>query len=212
MNIKRCRLIVWGIMFLSLLGNIPVWGETTTDVLDYYPIKQGNRWTYQQIYLKKVQQKIELRVGMPEGGLLKLNYYTSQTPAEPTSYFMKSQFLAYTEYGLFLDNEMGYLGDATNYSPPLPLIMADMTPGSTWTWESEEQKRKETTKVLATEAVTIMGKTFDSIVIQTNGTQNYNEYSMKKWYVKHIGLVKQVSVDKGKTLTLELVDYIIKTL
>ena len=69
-------------------------------------------------------------------------------------------------------------------------------------------KMKETSKVLATEKVTVAAGTFETLLIQCQGIDDKGvAYDEKTWYAKGIGYVKDENLIEGKTYISELTEY-----
>ena len=86
-----------------------------------------------------------------------------------------------------------------------PLLIPKMSVGASWKWESADKKRRESSKVVGTEKVTVPAGTFETLVVQYEGVSDSGKaYLDKTWYAKGIGYVKDVMTIDGKATTLEL--------
>ncbi len=199
---KRTWLVIVTVLIaLSAVGGLIVLAANAGDAAVYFPLKPGNTWNYkltiggeQNIFLQKV------KVSNPENGNPKVIVYNNDTPYYYV-YYLEN------ERGLYKTRAMSPAG-IDEYKPNWLVLSYNMKVGSIWKWESEDHKMKESTKVIAIEKVTVSAGTFDTVLIQSEGVNGAGDsYSVKSWYAKNIGLVKDETTIKGTLQKSELVSY-----
>jgi hypothetical protein len=196
---------VWaGILLAAIvlsLGIYYAWAaEPGVDGAGYYPLKAGNKWAYKETFSDGAvihhQEDVfgdgqdTVRVVLARNG----------------AYFAEIHYRL-TDEGIFKTKVISAYG-VDDSKPVQKVLPARISAGYTWNWESENKKAKETAKVVGFEKVTVPAGTFDAVLVQyTGNAEDGTEYTDKTWFVKGIGYVKNVSVVKGETTTMELTDY-----
>jgi hypothetical protein len=196
---------VWAGVFLLVitlsLGIYYAWAaEPGNDGAGYYPLKEGNKWVYKEtFYDGKAVPHME-QVLSVEKDNVRLGITRDGQPFAEVHYQLGKD-------GVFKTQVISAYGvDASK--PYQKVLPAKISAGYTWNWESDDKKAKETARVVGFEKVTVPAGTFGAVLIQYDGTiDNEPAYSEKTWFVKGVGYVKNVSVVKGETTTLEMTDY-----
>ncbi len=201
MKISKIAFLISLAIIVCVLGGI-VFGDDSGDAAAYFPMKPGNYWVYKLTMpgsSKVLSQKV--KVDAPEKGKPKIIVYNPNGEPEVFVYYELNP------QGLFKSSEMASWG-LNEYRPLWPVLKNNMAVGTTWDWESDDHKMKETVKVLGMEKVTVPAGTFDALLVQCSGTGlNGTVYSDKTWYVKNVGYVKDELTISGKPLISELTQY-----
>jgi len=188
---------------------------SSNDFASYFPMRPGDRWNYNEMIAgllipKQLYERISVHAGIPEDGSMCISYYHSDGPNGNTNFCTKREFYTTSEQGIFQVKDIYPNGNITNYNPPLPLLTPNLSSGATWKWQSDNKKSSWSSKVLPSEPMSIQGKTYSAIVIQVEQNFDGKTSHKKFYYVKDIGLVKEVFSELLGTATLELTDFITK--
>ncbi len=201
MKIQKIVFLISLAIVVSVLGGI-VFGDDSGDAAAYFPMKPGNYWVYKlsmpgssQVYQRK------FKIVDPTNGKNGAILYDPKGNPEVFVYYEQNQ------QGLFKTSEMSPVG-LNQYKPLWPVLKSKMAVGTSWSWESDDHKMKENTKVIGIEKVTVPAGTFEALIIECYGTGLEGvAYTDKTWWVKNVGYVKDELTIQGKSLISELTEY-----
>ncbi|MGE5581031.1 MAG: hypothetical protein ACM3X9_00675 [Bacillota bacterium] len=203
MNFKKFWPLFTVLVVSSLaIGALMVFGAGSGDAAAYFPLKPGSFWVYKvSMAGTKGSFSQKIKVSEPENGNPKvIAYGPDGNPAVFLNYVEDSQ-------GLFKAKQMGPAG-IFEYRPLWKVLSSKMNTGATWSWESDDHKMKETSKVLGNEKITVLAGPFETLVIECQGVNEEGKaYTEKTWYAKGVGYVKDEYTMDGKTLISELTEY-----
>lgn len=188
------------VVVISLIFGDMIFGAKSNNAAEYFPLNPGNVWIYKRTAIGETNL-FKIKVTEPENGNPKIIvYYPNGNPRN---------FVYYSEnlQGLFKTKEMGASG-SFEYHPLWQVLSSTMKVGDTWSWESGNNKMKESAKVVAAEKVTVPAGTFNTLLVKCTGVyHNGVPYTVKTWYAKGIGYVKDEFIIAGQTILSELSEY-----
>lgn len=178
---------------------------------NYYPLKLGQRWTYQVTDLKATPVKVDPKVKV-EIAVDKVAVYTrvkNDKKESFTGYLLKSTGgQSKLDQVVVLDDGI-YRVQTANVAltPPLQIFKLPLKDGETW--EANSSIGKETIKGTFTarhEKVTVPAGSYeDAMAIHfRSGPAAGSAFEFTTWYVKDIGMVKQHVKSKEHERLLEL--------
>jgi hypothetical protein len=200
---RKFSLAIGIVVVMSLTFGSMIFGAKSVKsgvASEYYPLNPGNVWTYKRTTAGETNL-FKIKVTEPENENSKIIvYYPNGNPRS---------FVYYSEnrQGIFKTKEMGE-GGVFEYHPLWQVLSSSMKIGATWSWESGNNKMKETARVVAAEEVTVPAGTFNTLLVEYKGVyHNGVPYTDKTWYAKGVGYVKDEFTIAGQTILSELHDY-----
>lgn len=194
----------WGMILVLLCGLVGfsvVHGADSGDVRAYFPLKVGNKWMYEVTLPDK--NKVTQIIGIVpyEGDTFKMGVMFNDHPVEDVHF-------RETEKGIFKVKEITGAG-TINYDPEQPLLPAKITAGSSWEWVSKVNNMKEKVTITSLkEKVEVPAGKFDAILVKSEGVDGTDaSYIDLAYYVKGVGMVKEVFTASNQTRTIELIKY-----
>lgn len=197
---KKLFLMIYVGLLAFLLIGTSIFAATDTS---YYPLEVGNRWEY-RITINGSPTSIIQMIGVisVKNGEARLGFVRN-------GFAMAEVCYTQNKSGIFKTKQITAFG-TTNYQPAQPLVTSNMSVGTGWNWEADDKTKKESVKVVSTEKVTVPAGTFDALVLNYEGVEGKEDYTEKTWFVKGIGYVKNIQVDKKQTVITELIKYEVK--
>ncbi|HZU98909.1 MAG TPA: hypothetical protein VFF73_19535, partial [Planctomycetota bacterium] len=183
---------------------------------DYYPLEAGMQWQYDYselgapvtplIYILK---DVKADVASFDVALM-ATYVNADTGEKTQRGSIANHFKATVWNGEPCLVGRSSVSGSTQFDPPQTLVhLGDV--GTTWTWTGDvTEKKKGVTsarkasvsfKLEAEESVTVRFGTFTCWRV----LEGHGEWTRRRWYAKGIGMVKEVTVAKEGTSTMELV-------
>jgi hypothetical protein len=177
-----------------------------------YPLKVGQRWTYQVIDLKKLPAKVDPKSKV-EIEVEKEEIYTRKELGKKDEKFIgfllksTSGANAKRDHVVVLKDGVYRVHTAeAPLTPPLQFFKQPLGPGETW--EANSMAGKEVIKGTFTaqhEKVTVPAGTYDAMAIRFRSDPALDPpFEFTNWFVRGIGMVKQHVKSKDHERLLEL--------
>lgn len=198
LNKKMVLLSVLVVIIIAATGLYFVQASADESGHPYFPLKSGNQWVYKIKMADGTEVVRHIAASKPVDGKLRMVLLLNLTPVAEIHYDNNEQ-------GLFKVKEISAAG-TKNYEPPQQVLPAKLKVGEAWSWQSADQKSKETSKITATETVKLATGTYDTFVVEYSGERDGVPYSGKTWFAKGVGYVKYEESSEGKTIKAELAD------
>lgn len=189
------RVIAVGLTFACLTA-VGMGEDAKVDKADYWPVKEGNKWTYrmetngQTLELTQALAKVEKK-GEHEIGELETTLNGQVIAREQISSSLK---------GIFRHGFNGMEVD-----PPVQLLRLPCKKGDKW--ESEFNVGAEKAKVsceAGEEDVTVAAGQYHAITVEVDTEIQGQKITAKYWFAPNVGLVKQTFDLAGVAGSMEL--------
>jgi hypothetical protein len=190
---------------------------------DYFPLKKGERWTYQVIDLKKtpakVDPKMKVEVVVEKEEIYTRNKMTKdgkpvfengkQVVEKFTGYLLKSTSgqNSKVDHVVVLEDGVHRVHTAeVPLTPPLQIFKTPLGPGESW--EANSTSGKEVIKGTFTrrdERITVPAGTYNAIAIRFVSDPSVGSpFEFTNWFVSKYGMVKHHVKSKDHERLLEL--------
>jgi hypothetical protein len=171
--------------------------QEATPPPDYYPLKVGSKWNYKmEVNGNPVKCRTEItKVETIDGKKLhRLDVFINDKVVAA------SEHLSANEKGVFRNRISGLEAD-----PPLCLIKHPATKGATWTEEVRVGAEKVKANCVAgEEEIKVPAGSYKALTVDIETTANNMKVTTKYWFVKGVGVVKQIYKMGEVNVSMEL--------
>jgi hypothetical protein len=179
-------------------------------VLDYYPLKVGSQWTYQAGSSKEpvvIRVEKEVTLDLPPNEKTDVVEKAAGFQLKITSGDLNGT----EDVAVLRDGVYKFSQNGKAIKPPLRFFKVPLEAGKSWTaeWKGDDGKvnRREFTAGAETLELTINGKKEKLPTVVISSRDAGQDSSIKYWFAKGFGMVKeQVTIGK-KESTLELKEF-----
>ncbi len=179
---------------------------------EYYPLKEGHRWTYIVSRVDGKGKKFTQEVTVPGKDKYKGKEYIilqqKDKRGKVRSFCIKDNTGVYWKR---LSGTSKFLvGGSSVFTKPIPILQFPLTVGTKWDWEGTlkvplfvDKKIKMRCRVVAEEEIKVPAGTFRCLKIHIHQLRNKEVSDEYGWYAPGIGQIKYI----GKELEKELMSY-----
>ena len=172
---------------------------TSFNLVDYYPLNQGNTWTYESRW---GSTELYTEIALVDG-----SETVNGTDFARIAHSWGVEYRAVTANGMEFYKEIDFSDDDPEvHTPPVVLIPAQLTIGQTYSITSAAFTY--TLTVMGVETVTVPAGTFqDCLKVEVEVVENGHTEYITEWFAPGVGLVRDICEENGETETEELVSY-----
>jgi hypothetical protein len=191
--------------FLSALGKIAA-AEPTG--YDYYPLKQGDKWTYEVWQVDGKGKKFTQEVSIPGTDKYDDKEYVilkqKDTRGTIRSFCLKD---ATGVYWKKIGASKSYTPEVSSiFNPAIPILIFPLKAGSIWDWEGTlkiafmNKKIKMHCEVVGEEEIEVPAGKFKCLKIHIHQQRNEEISDEYGWYAPGVGQIKYIGKELGKQL------------
>jgi hypothetical protein len=195
---------------------------------EYYPLKKGERWTYQVTDLKKTPAKVDPKMKVDVVVEKEEVYTRNKMTKDGKPVFENGKQVVEKFTGFLLKSTSGQNSKADHVvvledgiyrvhtaevplTPPLQIFKMPLKPGEAWVWEANSTSGKEVIKGTFTarlEKITVPAGTYNAIAIRFVSDPSVGTpFEFTNWFVPKIGMAKHHVKSKDHERLLELQSY-----